>query len=154
MSTGDSFPTTVYVASSWRNPMVEAVVHVLQSNGLSVFDFRNPPDDQPAFSFQQVDPNWQRWTLPRFLRELRDNPTVRHAFERDRIAIERCDILVMVMPCGKSGHLELGYAAGLNKRTVIFAMQPIQPELMYGFAGKIVSDFAALLEACTVRPIR
>ena len=55
----------------------------------------------------------------------------------------------MVLPCGKSAHLELGYAVGKGKRTVIF--MPEEPErwdVMYNFADQIVygdKELVALL---------
>jgi hypothetical protein len=45
----------------------------------------------------------------------------------------------MVMPCGKSAHLELGYAAGTGKRTIVY--MPEEPErydVMLAFADDIV----------------
>lgn len=144
-----STPPVVYVASSWKTQLHDPVVHNLKIAGLNVYDYRDPPDDV-SFSFREVDPQWERWSPKTFARKLREDARVRHAFERDRHAIEVCDILVMVMPCGRSAHLELGYASGLGKRTIILAPQATQPELMYGLASEICTDFGKLLETVGV----
>jgi hypothetical protein len=41
------------------------------------------------------------------------------------------DAFVMVLPCGRSAHLELGWACGKGKRTIILALDYNEPELMY-----------------------
>jgi hypothetical protein len=38
---------------------------------------------------------------------------------------------VLVLPCGRSAHLELGYAAGLGQRTAVLMLEPCEAELMY-----------------------
>ena len=52
----------------------------------------------------------------------------------------------MVMPCGRSSHLELGYAAGQKKTTVIMVTQD-EPELMYKMATHLVTSTQQMLKA-------
>lgn len=65
-----------------------------------------------------------------YLRML-DHPRAREGFAADFAAMQRADTFVMVLPCGKSAHLELGWATGAGKRTAILLENPVEPELMY-----------------------
>jgi hypothetical protein len=47
-------------------------------------------------------------------------------------ALRAADVTVLVLPCGRSAHLELGYATGAGQLTlVLFADTIDEPELMY-----------------------
>jgi hypothetical protein len=65
-----------------------------------------------------------------YLRML-DHPRAREGFAADFAAMQKADTFVMVLPCGKSAHLELGWATGAGKRTAILLENPVEPELMY-----------------------
>jgi hypothetical protein len=49
-------------------------------------------------------------------------------------ALEDCTCCVLVMPCGRSAHLELGYAVGAGKKSIIL-LSDGEPELMYRMVG-------------------
>ncbi len=55
------------------------------------------------------------------------------------------------MPCGRSAHLELGYAVGAGKLTLVYANEDycpgFEPELMWKMASGIVTSTHELLEA-------
>jgi hypothetical protein len=57
--------------------------------------------------------------------------------------------VVLVLPAGKSGHLELGYCAGKGKRTYILLEADADPrwDVMYQFADVIVENIGQLVEA-------
>ena len=59
-----------------------------------------------------------------------EHPLAAKGFSTDMEGLDWADAVVMVMPCGRSSHLELGYAVGKNKRTIILLSQS-EPELMY-----------------------
>ena len=70
-----------------------------------------------------------------------------HIFAFDKKHIERSTDLVMVMPAGKSGHLELGWALGKGKRGyVLFDKEPKRVDIMYQFATDIFFNFEELAE--------
>lgn len=54
-------------------------------------------------------------------------------------ALMCCDACVLVMPCGRSAHLELGYAVGARKRTAIY-LSDGEPELMYAMADDLLTQ--------------
>lgn len=74
------------------------------------------------------------------------HPRSIEGFNADFDAMKRADTFVMVLPCGKSAHLELGWAIGAGKRTAILLENPVEPELMYLCADFLAPNVGALLE--------
>lgn len=70
------------------------------------------------------------------------HPRAIEGFEADFGARQRADTIVMILPCGKSAHLELGWACGAGKRTAILLEDPVEPELMY----RMVDHFATTID--------
>ncbi|WP_263120839.1 hypothetical protein [Cellulomonas sp. RIT-PI-Y] len=118
----------VYVASSWRNPDQPAVVSALRGRGFEVYDFRNP-NGGTGFAWSGIDPAWQDWTAEQYIAAL-DHPLAEAGFASDFDAMQWANTFVLVLPCGRSAHLELGWAVGAGKRTVIITQDGEEPELM------------------------
>jgi hypothetical protein len=120
----------VFVSSSWRNERQPSVVAALKEAGHEVYDFRNPSPGEsvPGFSWAEVDDGWQDWTVSQFKAALA-HPRTAQGFRYDMEALEACDALVMVQPCGRSAALELGWAAGAGKQTIVL-LSDGEPELM------------------------
>lgn len=126
----------VYVATSWRNPIQPEVVKALQGEGHDVYDFRNPKPGDTGFHWSEIDPDWKQWTPEQFAEAL-NHPIAKAGFLTDMMALEYADACVLVMPCGRSAHLEMGYAIGTGKLTIILSSDG-EPELMYKMAGNFV----------------
>lgn len=203
-----NLPAYVYVASSWRNPMQQAVVEVLRAASIDCYDFRNPeggtgfswaevksdggppsearcahcgrgivrssflamgfyePDVDPAndpivwrhkvngygaceeslaageFAIPKKGSDWE--ATDEYLRMV-NHPRAIEGYDADFAAMEKADTFVMVLPCGKSAHLELGWAIGAGKRTAILLEDPVEPELMYRGADFLAPNLMALL---------
>ncbi|MEE8607188.1 MAG: hypothetical protein V3S55_06275 [Nitrospiraceae bacterium] len=134
----------IYVATSWRNQRHPEIVEYLLAEGHEVYDFRNPPDGLPGgFQWAQIDPDWQQWDAAAYRRRLLNSPLSAQGFMSDMRALNWCDTCVLVMPCGRSAHLELGYAAGRGKRTVIL-LENGEPELMYLIADSLVTGLGEM----------
>lgn len=73
------------------------------------------------------------------------HPRALAGFEADFNAMQKADTFVMVLPCGKSAHLELGWAIGAGKRTAILLENPVEPELMYHCADYLARNVMDLL---------
>ena len=137
----------IYVASSWRNGQQPTVVKALREAGHEVYDFRNPAPDGQGFSWREIDPDWMKWTIYQYVHNIRQPPADR-GFKLDRDALHWCDTCVLVLPCGRSAHLEAGYAAGQGKRTIIMLSQDgFEPELMYRLGHGFVTNVAELVTA-------
>jgi nucleoside 2-deoxyribosyltransferase len=122
----------IYVASSWRNERQPKVVEILRMQGHEVYDFRNPAPGNGGFHWSEIDPNWQQWTPQEYLAAL-EHPIACAGYKLDMDALESADACVLVMPCGRSAHLEAGYAIGAGKPTAILVTDG-EPELMYKMA--------------------
>ena len=129
----------IYVASSWRNKRQPAVVAALRHEGHKVYDFRNPPN-RSGFAWSQIDPNWETWTIEQYIEQL-NHPKAIAGFAEDIGALTAAEVTVLVMPCGRSAHLELGYAAGVGQPTAIL-LNESEPELMYKIADLLTPDMA------------
>ena len=127
-------PLKIYVASSWRNQRQPHVVETLRRAGHQVYDFRNPrnEDADTGFHWTEVDGGWKSWTPEKFRAALR-HPIAQKGFTADLQAMEWADAFVLVMPCGRSAHLEAGWAIGAGKPTYIL-LSDGEPELMYKLA--------------------
>lgn len=135
----------VYVASSWRNPSQPEVVEALRAEGHQVYDFRNPIEGDDGFHWSEIDENWQEWDADAYIDAL-THPVAIDGFGKDKAAMEWADTFVLVNPCGRSAHLELGWAIGAGKRTAILMLGENEPELMYKLAGLVTPSLNDVLD--------
>lgn len=150
-------PNYVYVASSWRNLMHTGVCAALRSVGIDHYDFKNP-DGGTGFSWKEVktaervsvEPtsvgakftDWE--DVDEYLAMI-EHPRAVEGFRSDFDAMKNADTFVLVLPCGKSAHLELGWAVGAGKRTAILLEDPVEPELMYRMVDYLAPSLFDLL---------
>jgi len=118
----------IYVASSWRNDRQPGVVADLRMHGYEVYDFRNPHPGNHGFHWSEIDPEWKEWTPERY-RECPNHPLAMDGFACDMNALRESDVVVAVQPFGRSTALELGWAAGSGKITLLLLADG-EPELM------------------------
>jgi hypothetical protein len=149
----------IYVASSWRCDAQAGVVARLREEGHEVYDFKNPGPNDHGFGWRQVSPiPPAEWTAEQF-REVLKHPVAQHGFGLDMGALKWCDACVLVRPCGRSAHLELGYAVGAGKRTIVLLTEPppFEPELMYIMCDSIcvsLDEVVADLRAMAPVPLK
>lgn len=134
----------IYIASSWRNPYQPSLVELLRTYGHEVYDFRNPPD-KSGFGWSQIDPNWLNWTADQYIAAL-EHPLAKAGYASDMGAMEWADTFILALPCGRSAHLELGWAAGKGKRTAILTQDGEEPELMAKMADLVTSYIFELVK--------
>ncbi|KKK70837.1 hypothetical protein LCGC14_2920000, partial [marine sediment metagenome] len=97
--------------------------------------FRNPTPDNKGFAWSDIDPKWKFWNPVLFRAKLM-HPLAERGFKIDMDSLRWCEACVLVMPCGRSAHLEIGWAAGAGKKTAIL-LDSGEPELMYKIVDKI-----------------
>ncbi len=137
----------VYVATSWRNIYFDDVVRSLEEDGHEVYDFKRTSG--AAFGWSQIDPEWQGWSTNEFIDALH-HPRARAGFRSDMGALACCDALVLVLPCGRSAHLEAGWAVGAGKKVIVYSPEPCEAELMYRMCAFVTSRFADVFRALRV----
>lgn len=130
-------PRKIYVASSWRNQHQNSVVRSLEGIGHKVYDFKNPPE-KTGFGWEQIGGGDHKlWTPEQYLAII-NHKLANEGFDADARGLDWCDTCILLLPCGRSAHLEAGYAIGRGKKTAIFiSNEKFEPELMYKFAGLI-----------------
>ena len=137
----------IYVASSWRNAYQPDVVHLLRENGHAVYDFRNPPNGVQGFAWSEIDPDWQSWSAEEYRRLLTTHPIAARGFVTDLRGMTWADTCVLVLPCGRSAHLEAGWFCGQGKRTIVLTRDGEEPELMALLATDICTSVDEVLDA-------
>lgn len=143
---------TLYIASSWRNERYPLVLEALRAEGFACFDFR-----QAETGFRWTDiagpKPWSAATLTKSLR----HPTAERAFVADYRGMFDANACVLVLPCGKSAHLEAGWFTGRVRPLVVYMPEPDEPELMYLLAGNVqivgaIAEIGAALRLLGVTP--
>ncbi|MGU3358199.1 hypothetical protein ACLBWJ_13170 [Microbacterium sp. M4A5_1d] len=147
----------IYLASSWRNTLQVETLFRLRTDGHQVYDFRNPDlpwgslsagDDSGGFRWSDIDPAWESWSPWSFTQALATDTAAR-GFANDWDAMESCDLGVLLLPCGRSAHLEAGYFAGHPDKSlhILIPGELPEPELMYLMADGIHLTIESLLAA-------
>lgn len=132
----------IYLASSWRCPTQPDVLAALGAEGHEVYDFRNPAPGNTGFSWRQAGDV----SAPGpFLQTLKSDVAA-HGFRLDKAAMDWADTCVLLLPCGRSAHLEAGYMAGEGKDVfVLLSEDKFEPELMYLLCTAITDSLDELL---------
>ena len=133
----------IYVASSWKNTWHDLVVSRLRKRGYCVYNYREKNAD---FSWEGVDPDYKNWTAEKYLKGLLHRDAA-EAFWLDMSALDSADVVIAIEPVGVSSALELGWASGWGKPTILMVFGLFKPELMTRIAQFRVSS---LEDAITV----
>jgi len=139
----------IYVASSWRNTFQQEVVAKLRGLGHEVYDFKAGGDGWSAaegeggFGWRFIDPNWQNWTPAEYVAAL-SHPLAIEGFNRDMDALKRADCCIMVMPCGPSASMEMGYAVGAGRLVAAYIPGTREPDLMVKMADIVTTRWSAI----------
>lgn len=132
---------SLYLIGSLRNPEVTKVARILRAQNWDVFD------DWMAAG-PEADDYWMRYEQERGhgICEALQGRSARHVFNYDRSHLDRCHVGVLVLPAGKSGHLELGYLIGQGKPGYILLNgEPERFDVMYGFAAGVFTCIEDLI---------
>lgn len=130
----------IYIASSWRNKLQPEVVARIREAGYEVYDFRHPEPGSEGFSWTQADPAWVDGTKVNVAgwHMLTMQRIARQGFKLDYDAMKASDACVLVLPAGRSAHLEAGYFRGFDKRLIVLMPEAQEPDLMYLMANAVV----------------
>lgn len=132
----------IYLIGSLRNPEVPKVAAKIRDYGFTVFD-----------QWYSAGPNADDHLRDHFIAQGMDHASIlqtaaaKNIFEFDRRHILASDLVVLLMPAGKSGFLELGWALGLGKPGyILFDKDPERIDVMFQFADGIVYSVEELVE--------
>jgi nucleoside 2-deoxyribosyltransferase len=132
----------IYLIGSLRNPEVPKIANRFRDAGFDVFD-----DWYSAG--ETADDSWRDYEKAKghTYEQALQGYAAKHVFEFDRFHIQRADAVLLALPAGKSGHLELGWALGQGKPGFILLDSPERWDVMYQFADMVTSDEEKIIEA-------
>jgi hypothetical protein len=142
---------SIYVIGSLRNPEIPTIGNAIRQLGYDVFDdwyAAGPTADDSWKEYEQSRGNDYRAAL--------NGRAARHVFEFDKHHLDRCDAGLLVLPAGRSGHLELGYMLGTGKSGFVLMDNPDRWDVMYQFAHGVffnLQDLLAALITSTRQPV-
>lgn len=123
----------IYLAGSLRNPAIPHLANELTRLGFDVFaDWygAGPNADDHLRDYAKL----RGWDYKQTLQ----SAAAKNTFKFDKDHIDHSDIFVLLMPAGRSGHLEAGYARGHGKLTfILFDQEPERVDIMYQFADEL-----------------
>lgn len=140
----------IYLIGSLRNPRIPLLANALRSAGFEVFDdwFAAGPE---------ADDKWQEYERGRghnFIQAL-NGWHARHVFDFDKTHLDWADAAVLVLPAGKSAHLELGYVIGSGRPGFVYMEdEPERFDVMYRFAKGVAFDVDGLIGALKRENVR
>lgn len=133
----------IYLIGSLRNPAVPLLAERLRAEGHEVFD------DWYAAG-PEADDYWMRYEQARghdFAAALAGH-AAQHVYRYDKTHLDRMGVGVLLLPAGKSGHLELGYLIGQGKPGyILLDKEPERFDVMYNFATGVFTKEADLFVA-------
>lgn len=133
-----------FVASRWRNrDQVLDLVSKLRNKGKTVYNFfessnvlhhiNNDPEDYMK-DFEKLD-----WEKDQYIKEI---------FINDMEAEKESENFIMLLPAGKSAHIEAGVAYGLGKKCILIGEQK-EAESLYRIFSEYytsIDDFIVSLK--------
>lgn len=131
----------IYLIGSLRNPEIPNIANKLRDAGFEVFD------DWYAAG-PEADDKWREYEIGRghsYLEGL-EGLAANHVFEFDKRHLDRSEAGLLVLPAGRSGHLELGYLLGKDKRGYILLDDPDRWDVMYKFATKVTDKLEDIID--------
>ena len=138
----------IYMIGSLKNEKIPHIAKEIRaiSKSFEVFDDWFSPGPE-------ADDYWRKFEKVRgsTYKQALDNYAAKHIFEFDKFHIDRADIGILVMPAGKSGHMELGYLVGRGKPCfILFDKEPERWDIMVIFSkqngGNVCFSFEELKE--------
>lgn len=141
----------IFLASSWKNrEKVRAIAIELRAAGHNVYDFTDPgyrsvPPIPPERFPDRFDPAAGEY------RDYLNRWEWVSVMEENKLALNWCDVVILMLPCGLDAHADAYYAHGLGK-TLIITGHPGRGErsFVHLWADKIVSaveDLVGVLKA-------
>ncbi len=129
----------IYLIGSLKNAEIPKIAVQIRELGYEVFDDWFAPGPE-------ADDWWKKYegVRGRTYEEALKGFAARHIFEFDKSHIDRADVGILILPAGKSGHMELGYMIGKGKPGYVLMDRPDRWDIMYQFSPHIFFNFEEL----------
>jgi len=139
-------PYGVYLAGSLRNPAIPKLHAELETK------LRTKVFSDWYAAGPEADDYWKEYYTGRGMTyaEALKQPASVNTFTFDRDNMNRSRTMVLALPAGKSGHLELGWFLGQGRPGFILLDEPDRWDVMYQFATGVTADVDELIDM--IRP--
>ena len=137
----------IYLAGSWRNAKTILLIRdILKGNGHEVDCFASESDGRTSFNWSELVRSLGCTTQEEAEKKLKEMDAIDllkfdrvvTAFQEDKKWLDWCDTCILILPSGRSAHLEAGYAKGQGKNLIIFGeFLRGDRDVMYGFADAL-----------------
>jgi nucleoside 2-deoxyribosyltransferase len=132
----------IYIIGSLRNKNVPVIANILrEKTDHEIFDSWYSPGPH-------ADDFWREYEKGKGVtyKQALNDWAAKHIFEFDTFHLNRADAAVLIMPAGKSAHLELGYAIGKGKRGyILFDQEPTRWDVMVQFCTNVFFNVDELI---------
>lgn len=133
----------LYIGGSLRNEQVLFMAQEIKDSFPNLYVFADwmaagPHADDAWRDYEKA----MGYTYEQALRR----PAAENVFYFDKSHLDTSDAFLLVLPCGRSAHMELGYMVGQGKKTAVFIDDPDRWDVMYQFAGLVTSNKEVLAE--------
>ncbi len=131
----------IYLIGSLRDKRIPEIANILRRDtGYEVFDDWFAPGPR-------ADDHWKEYETARgrSYKEALEGYAARHIFTFDKYHLDDSSMGVLILPSGRSCHLELGYMAGCGKNTYVLMDKPDRYDVMYQFATGIAFNMDELI---------
>ena len=105
-----------FIASRWRNrAILDPLVERIRAAGHDVYYFVEKTVTKHARDLNPEDYMREYEAIKNW----REDPYYREIYEQDLKGLRESDTLLLVLPAGKSAHMEAGIAHGMGKPTIL-----------------------------------
>jgi len=138
-----------FIASRWRNKeIVEELTEKIRNKGKTVYCFLEEETNNSEIKITKEDLSPDDF-MNKFesIPDWKNNPEVRKIFEIDMSALKNSEKLILLLPAGKSAHIEAGVAYGMGKTCIVIGEQT-EAQSLYLIFNKFynsIDDFISTL---------
>lgn len=129
----------LYLIGSLRNPKISELAKRLRTEVPQFEIF----DDWYAAG-PEADDFWKEYeqNRGRTYTDALHGYAAKHVFDFDKHHLDRCTHAILVLPAGKSGHMEIMYAAygARSKTAILLDSEDVRWDVMYQFIPTILSS--------------
>lgn len=121
-----------YIASRWRNKdTVMELTEKLRTKDKTVFCFMDPDTTDYALYKKEREHSPEEWMQHvEALPDWQNNKDLKEILKIDHDALRESENLILLLPAGKSAHLDAGMAHGLGKKCILIGEQK-EAEIAY-----------------------
>jgi hypothetical protein len=132
----------IYLIGALKNKEIPKIAKSLRSKGFEVYDEWWCPGEFADLNWQEYS-RFNELTYPQALNSWH----AKQVFEIDKGHLDRCSSAILVLPAGRSGHLELGYILGSGKKGyILLDGEPDRFDLMYKFAALVTTSLDDIIK--------